>query len=210
MDWDAGCGATICRWNGRRRCRANRPRPPANDLLQYLDALPESGAVLDLAGRGLGLRVIPGSIWVALAVHLHVVVAGGAFPRTHCLVIAGLEIFAVNGLHGEVLIAFHLDRLVRFSENGSVPGCLWHSNPFRLQARPRVALFSSPGRRICEHGCDDFNEKLWRTHHGRRTPARVGVPSEPGRVVQRRRLAGDVLPASTRLRDRAAPARSAM
>ena len=81
-----------------------------------LNALPEGYVVFDVCGGGLRLRVVPGRVFVSLAVHQYVIVVRGSFPRADGGVIAGLEEFTVNAFGGEIVVSFDLLGVIAFGE----------------------------------------------------------------------------------------------
>ena len=84
--------------------------------------------VLNVAGCRLGVRIIPSGVLIHLTVHHHRVVAGDPFPGTGGVGIAGLEVFRLNRLRGEVLIAFHDLTIIAFGYDGAIPDCFGHEN----------------------------------------------------------------------------------
>ncbi len=74
----------------------------------------------------LGSWVIPGGILVLFPIHLNGVVTGDTLPRTGGVGAAFLEILLVDGVSGEVLVAFHDFALVALGENRTIPDCFWH------------------------------------------------------------------------------------
>ena len=80
-----------------------------------LDPAPEGDVVFNIVGGCLGGRVIPGGVFVFLPINLDGVVAGRAFPGAGGMMIAFLEIFTLNGVGGEIMIAFNYDGVIAFS-----------------------------------------------------------------------------------------------
>ena len=80
----------------------------------------------DLLGCGLGFGIVPRRAQILFAVHVEVVVAGRALPRTDGMSFAWFEIFLFDGVRGEILVAFHLDAVIGFSENSAFPYCFCH------------------------------------------------------------------------------------
>ena len=104
------------------RCRRWKRRGELFDA----DAFPESYAAFYFVGGGFGVGVVPGGSGVALAVDDDVVVAGGAFPTADGGFGCGLEKFFVDGVEGEVLVAFDYYAVVALGDDGVFPGGFWH------------------------------------------------------------------------------------
>src|SRR5450830_523551 len=90
--------------------------------------MPERHPALDGLGGLRRGRVVPGGVLVDLAVDGHVVVAGHALPGAHGGVAAGLQVFRLDALEGEVDVVFDdFDFVVgRFGDDGAVPDCFGH------------------------------------------------------------------------------------
>ena len=84
--------------------------------------------VLNIAGCRLGVRIIPSCILIHLTVHHYVVVAGDPFPGTGGVSLTDLEIFLLNGIGGEVLIAFYDLTVIALGYDGAIPDCFGHEN----------------------------------------------------------------------------------
>src|SRR5258708_3611342 len=96
-------------------------------LFLHFHPLPERHVSLDLLGRRLGLRIVPGRACIPFVLDLNVVVARRALPRTHRVRIAGLEIFLANRIRRKILVAFDLYRLFAFGQNRAFPRCFCHN-----------------------------------------------------------------------------------
>lgn len=77
-----------------------------------------------LLGSSAWFRIIPGGILVHRTIYDSVVIARPSFPGADGLVVALSEVFLIERIKREVLIAFELNGLVAFSQDGVVPSNL--------------------------------------------------------------------------------------
>src|SRR5260370_949616 len=70
--------------------------------------------------------VVPGCIFIFLAVHQEIVVTGRALPAAYRLRVALLEILAMNRVGWKVVVAFDDFSLGGFGKNGTIPDGLGH------------------------------------------------------------------------------------
>src|SRR6266446_256607 len=66
------------------------------NLFPNFDSMPEGNVVLYLMSRRFRIGIVPGRVFVYFAVHLEVVVAGLAFPRTKCVSVAALKVLLLD------------------------------------------------------------------------------------------------------------------
>src|SRR5688572_7245014 len=114
----------------RSSCTRDLTRlPPSAPLSLDLDTLPERDTSGDLFCRVLGLRVIPCGVVIELAVDEHVVIAGGALPRTEGVCVARLQVLPAYRVLREVDVPFHhLDTLGgSLRDHGTVPNSTRHA-----------------------------------------------------------------------------------
>lgn len=95
-------------------------------LLLDVHALPERYISFNLTGGRLGLGIVPGGAIVPFSVDLDVVVTRCTFPGADRVLVARLEVFVVDRIGGEILIAFDFDGLIALSENCAFPHCFCH------------------------------------------------------------------------------------
>src|SRR5579859_6815754 len=85
------------------------------------DAAPKREVAADVIRRLLGVGVIPGAARAHLAVHHHVLVAGGALPGADRVPVAVLEVLPAQSLRWKVVVAFHHYGLVALRHHFAVP-----------------------------------------------------------------------------------------
>src|SRR5438046_5156819 len=90
------------------------------DLFNH-DAFPKGDAVFDVESRFFRIWIIPGGIFVHIAVDDNVMITCFAFPRTSCVRRVFAEMRAVNRICREVVIAFDNQRLVALSKCRALP-----------------------------------------------------------------------------------------
>ena len=95
-------------------------------LYFYLYTPPKCNIILDLPGSLLWGGIVPGRVFVLLAIYLNRIVAGQAFPRAGRVRIAPLKILALDRIGREVLVPLDDDAVIAFSECNAVPGCFRH------------------------------------------------------------------------------------
>jgi hypothetical protein len=95
-------------------------------LYFYLYTPPKRNIILDLPGSLLWGGIVPGGVFVLLAIYLNRIVAGQAFPRAGCVRIAPLKILVLDRIGREVLVPLYDYTGIAFSECDAVPGCFGH------------------------------------------------------------------------------------
>src|SRR5262245_46605982 len=93
-------------------------RNPQSRSPLHPHALPEGDVSLDVPGRRLRVRVVPGRVPVHLLPDHHVVVARLALPVARRMRITLPEMFAADGLGWEVLVAFHHLGAIALGQDG--------------------------------------------------------------------------------------------
>ena len=110
---------------GKKR-QPGRSRVVIGILDLHPNTAPESDAVFNLFSSFLWLRIIPGSIFIDLAVYLDGVVAGKALPGTGGMSVAGFQILFLDCIRWEILISLDNDAIITLGYCDAIPGCLWH------------------------------------------------------------------------------------
>src|SRR5579884_346325 len=95
-------------------------------LLDDFDVFPEGDHAFDMLRLVLRIGVVPGGIFVVLAVYTHGVIAGFAFPASGSALFARGQELLVNRFGWEVGVAVHLHGLVALGQNRAVPNCFCH------------------------------------------------------------------------------------
>jgi N-dimethylarginine dimethylaminohydrolase len=119
-------------------CQSSIRNQQSEILFFDVHALPERYISFNLLRCLLRFRVVPGGPGVPLPVDLDVVVTRGTFPGTHRVLVARLEVFVVDRIGGEILIAFDFDGLLALSENCAFPGCFCHDARLDSYQEPSV------------------------------------------------------------------------
>src|SRR5262249_46077630 len=101
-------------------------------------AFPESHIILDFVRCGLGLRIEPGCVRIALAVDVEVVIARQSFPWTCGVLITWLKVLAPDCVGWKVLVAFDLDRFVALCQDRIFPDCFCHNSQLDSVAGSRL------------------------------------------------------------------------
>ena len=156
-----------------RNARSSRARAARTIIglpLRNYDALPKGDAVFDVGGSFFRIRIIPGGIFVYLAAHRDVVIAGQPLPRAGRVRGAFHKMCSVNRIHGEVMIAFNHHGVFALREEGIFPSCFHlciflysNFNPQLSKARVlRKRALGLFGKRRARIGWDkrDRKEKL--------------------------------------------------
>ncbi len=78
--------------------------------------MPEGNAILDLGSGRFWIGIVPGGVAVYLAVNYDIVVTRLALPGTDRMAGARLQIFVVDRIAREIVIAFNDNRVVAFRD----------------------------------------------------------------------------------------------
>lgn len=106
-------------------------------MLLHLHAAPKSHVAREVFGDALDRAihesgVVPGGVYVGLAIDGDGVITGLALPKTGGVVIGGCEIFLVDGTGWKVPVALDVDEVVffGFGDGGVVPDGFHDVVPF--------------------------------------------------------------------------------
>jgi hypothetical protein len=91
--------------------------------------MPERDVVFDFMRGRFRVRIVPGRIFINFFGDDDVVVTCFAFPGTDAVRAAIADVLTVDGVGGEVMIAFDYDRLIAFREHYVMPGCFQVETP---------------------------------------------------------------------------------
>src|SRR5262245_44590647 len=100
----------------------------SGSLRLHLHAVPERHVALNVLGKRLGVWIIPRGVLVDTTLHIHVVIAGDAFPEANGVSLAFLKIIPIHRLRWEIMVAFHTNGLIAFRQHNPSPNCLRHDN----------------------------------------------------------------------------------
>ena len=105
----------------------NRPRRPiGRRLLLHFHATPKGHVPLDLAGRRLGVGIVPGRIWIVLAVNEQAHITRLALPWACRGCGAGAKILALEAGFREIDVPFHSLSYITFGNYLAVPSRSCH------------------------------------------------------------------------------------
>ena len=89
--------------------------------LADLHAFPKRDAAFDVGGGLFGLGVVPGSVWVHVAIDIDGVITGLTLPGATGLVVAKADVLTLDRSLREIVVPLDHDGIVAFSNDGVLP-----------------------------------------------------------------------------------------